>query len=133
MVNHHGGDLSIDDLLLAVEVEHVNGRHLGGRAAGPSCTPWVSLVHQVCMWVLLQVQELTLPRAVVCSVAFGRDNPVPTELLKVNGEWVSTAACLHRLFITVEARITTGSLEVVENLDLDEGLLGRSCKWKIKQ
>lgn len=61
MVHHHGGDLPVDDLLLAVEVKHVDGGHLGGRAAGPGGAPRIGLVDQVCVWVLLQVQELTLP------------------------------------------------------------------------
>ncbi len=61
MVDHHGRYLSVDDLFLAIEVEHVDGRHFGGRAAGPRCAPWVGLVHQVCMWVLLKVHELALP------------------------------------------------------------------------
>lgn len=61
VVDHHGRDLPVDDLLLAVEVEHVDGRHLGGRAAGPRRASGVGLVDQVCVRVLLQVQELTLP------------------------------------------------------------------------
>lgn len=55
MVHNHRRDLPVDDLLLAVEVEHVDGRHLGGRAAGPCRAPGIGLVHQVCVWVLLQV------------------------------------------------------------------------------
>lgn len=85
MVHHHGRDLSVDYLLLAVKVEHVDGRHLGGRAAGPCCAPRVGLVDQVGVWVLLQVQELTLARAVVGPVALRRDDPVPAELLEVDG------------------------------------------------
>lgn len=84
MVHHHGRDLSIDYLLLAVKVEHVDGRHLCGRAAGPCSAPRVGLVDQVGMWVLLQVQELTLARAVVGPVALGCDDPVPAKLLKVD-------------------------------------------------
>ena len=34
-VHHHARDLSMDDLLLIVEVEHVDRGHLGGGAAGP--------------------------------------------------------------------------------------------------
>lgn len=85
MVHHHGRDLSVDYLLLAVKVEHVDGRHLGGRAAGSCCAPRVGLVDQVGVWVLLQVQELTLARAVVGPVALRRDDPVPAELLEVDG------------------------------------------------
>lgn len=126
MVDHHGRDLSVDDLLLAVEVEHVDGRHLGRSAARPCGSPWVGLVHQVSMWILLQVQELALPGAVVSPVALGCDDPVPAELLEVDGEWVAAAARLCRLLVTVEARITTGSLGVVEDLHLNEWLLEKS-------
>ena len=125
MVHHHGRDLSVDDLLLAVEVEHVDRRHLGGRAAGPRGAPWVGLVHQVCVWVLLQVQELALPRAVVGPVAFGRDDPVPAELLEVDGERVAAAAGLRGLLVAVEARVAAGSLGTVEDLHFNERLLER--------
>lgn len=43
-IHHHGGDLAVDDLLLPVEVEHVDGRHLGGRAAGAGGATGVGLV-----------------------------------------------------------------------------------------
>lgn len=128
VVDHHGRDLSIDDLLLAVEVEHVDGWHLCGRAAGPRGTPRVGLVHQVCMRVLLQVHELALPWAIVGPVAFGRDDPVPAKLLKVDGERVAAAAGLCRLLVTVEARVAAGSLGAVEDLHFDERLLQRN--WK---
>lgn len=61
MVDHHGWDLSIDDLLFAVEVEHVDGGHLGRCAAGPRGATWIGLVHQVSVGILLQVKELALP------------------------------------------------------------------------
>lgn len=124
VVNHHGWDLSIDDLLLAVEVQHVDGRHLGGCAAGTRCAPRIGLVYQVCMRVLLQVQELTLPWAIVGPVALGRYDPVPSELLKVDREGVSTAARFCRFLITVEARVSARSLWAVEDFHFDERLLG---------
>lgn len=123
MVDHHGWDLPVDDLLLAVEVEHVDGRHLGGRAAGPRRASGVGLVDQVCMRVLLQVQELALPGAVVRPVALRRDDPVPSEFLEVDSEWVAAAAGLSGLLIAVEARVPAGSLGAVEDLHLDEWLL----------
>lgn len=125
MVHHHGRDLPVDDLLLAVEVEHVDGGHLGGGAAGPRRAPGVGLVHQVCVRVLLQVQELTLPGAVVGPVALGRDDPVPSEVLKVDGEGVAAAARLCRLLVAVQAGVSAGSLWAVEDLHLDERLLSR--------
>lgn len=85
MVHHHGRDLSVDYLLLAIKVEHVDGRHLSGRAAGPGRASRVGLVDQVGVRVLLQVQELTLAGAVVGPVALRCDDPVPAELLKVDG------------------------------------------------
>ena len=128
MVNHHRRDLSIDDLFLAVKVEHVDGRHLGGCAAGPRCAPRIGLVNKVCMWVLLQVQELALPRAIVGSVALGRNDPVPPELLKVNRERVSTTARFCGFLIAVEARVAPRPLWAVEDFHFDEGLLQRDKK-----
>lgn len=95
MVHHHGGDLPVDDLLFAVEVEHVDGGHLGRRAAGPRRAARVGFVHQVSVRVLLQVHELTLSGAVIGAVTFGSDNPVPAELLEVHGERVTAAARLR--------------------------------------
>ena len=124
MVHHHGRDLPVDDLLLAVEVEHVDGRHLGGRAAGPRRAPRVGLVHQVRVRVLLQVHELALARAVVGPVAFGRDDPVPAELLEVHGQRVAAAPRLRGLLVAVQARVPARPLGAVEDLHLDERLLG---------
>lgn len=126
VVHHHGRDLSVDDLLLAVEVQHVNGRHLGGRAAGPRRAPWVGLVNEVCMRVLLQVHELALPRTIVGPVTLGCDDPVPAELLKIDGEWVAAAAGLCRLLVAVQARVAAGSLRAVEDLHFNERLLERN-------
>lgn len=100
-IHHHGGDLAIDDLLFSVEIEHVDGRHLGGRAAGARSATWAGLVHQVCVRILLQVHVVTLARAVVGLVAFGGNNPVPAEVFKVHSEWIAAAAGLGRILITV--------------------------------
>lgn len=123
VVNHHRWDLSVDDLFLAVEVQHVDGWHLGGCAAGPRRAPRIGLVYQMCMWVLLQVQELTLPWTIVGPVALGRNDPVPSELLEVNCEGVSTAARFCRFLVTVEARVAASSLWAVEDFHFDEWLL----------
>lgn len=80
------------------------------------------------MWVLLQVQELALPRAVVGPVALGRNDPVPSELLEVHCEGIPAAAGLCRLLVTVEARVSAGSFGAVEDLHFDEWLL----KWNQK-
>lgn len=130
VVNHHRRNLPVDDLLLAVEVEHVDGRHLGGRAAGPRRASGVGLVDQVCVRVLLQVQKLTLPGAVVCPVALGRDDPVPSKLLEVDSEWVAAAAGLGGLLITIEARVPAGSLGAVKDLHLDERLLRKESVFE---
>lgn len=83
-IHYHGGDLAVDDLLFSVEIEHVNRRHLGGRAAGAGSATWVGLVHQVRVRILLQVNIVTLARAVVGLVAFRGNNPVPAEVFKVH-------------------------------------------------
>lgn len=100
-IHHHGGDLAIDDLLFSIEVEHVDGRHLGGRAAGAGSTTWVGLVHQVCVRILLQVHIITLAWAVIGLVAFRGNNPVPAEVFKVHRKGVAAAAGLGWILITV--------------------------------
>lgn len=34
-VDNHARDFAVDDLLFVIEVQHVDGGHLGGRAARP--------------------------------------------------------------------------------------------------
>lgn len=58
-VYYHRGDLAVDNLLLAVEVKHVDGRHLGGGTAGSGGASRVGLVHQVGVGILLQVHVVT--------------------------------------------------------------------------
>lgn len=91
-IHDHGRDLAVYDLLPVVEVEHVDGGHFGGRAAGPGRAARIRLVHQVRVRELLQVHLLTLARAVVRLVALGCNYPVPAKVLKVYGERVAAAA-----------------------------------------
>lgn len=91
-IHDHRRDLPVDDLLSVVEVEHVDGGHFGGRAAGSGRTSRVCLVHQVPVRELLRVDLLALARAVVSLVPLGRNDPVPTKVLKVYSERVTAAA-----------------------------------------
>lgn len=102
-IHHHGGDLAVDDLLFSVEVKHVDGRHLGGRAAGAGSATRVGFVHQVRVRILLQMQIVTLARAVVSFVAFWGNNPVPAEVFKVHRKGVAAAAGLGRILVTVQS------------------------------
>lgn len=95
----------MDDLLLVVEVEHVNGGHFGWGAARPCGTPGVGVLDEVCVWVLLHEHVLALAGAVVGFVALGGDDPVPAEGLKVDGQRVAAAAGLRRVFVAVQAQV----------------------------
>lgn len=57
----------------------------------------------MCVRVLLKEHVGTLPRAIVGLVLLGSDNPVPTELLEVHRQRISTAALLLRRFVAVQA------------------------------
>lgn len=122
-VHHHGRDLTVDDLFHVVEVEHVDGGHLGGGAAGARGPPGIGLVHQVGVRVLLQVHVLALPGAVVGLVALRGDNPVPAEVLEVHGERVSAAAGLQGVLIAVQTRVSPGPPGALRHLHLHERLL----------
>lgn len=102
-IHHHARDLAVDNLLLVIEVEHVDWGHLGRGAAGPSGASWIGLLHQVGVWILLHEHVLALAGAVVGLVAFRCDDPVPAKSLKVHRERVSAAAGLTRVFIAVQA------------------------------
>ena len=130
-VHHHGGDLAIDYLLFVVKVEHVDGWHLGGGTAGTCIPPGVGLVHQVGVWVLLQVHVLTLSRAIVGLVALWGNNPVPAKVLKVHCEGVAATPGLWRILITVQTWVPPGPLGALWDLHLHERLLkGHRKPWK---
>ena len=122
-VHHHARDLAVDDLLLVVEVQHVDGGHLGGRAAGPGRAARVGVLHQVGVRVLLHEHVLALARAVVGLVALGRDDPVPAERLKVHRQRVAAAARLGGVLVAVQAQVPPGALRRLQNLHLQERLL----------
>lgn len=122
-VHHHAWDFPVDNLLLVVEVEHVNGGHLGRGAARPCGTSGVGVLDQVCVRVLLHEHVLALAGAVVGFVALGRDDPVPAEGLKVDGERVAAAAGLRRVLIAVQAQVPPRALGCLENFNLQERLL----------
>lgn len=92
-----------------VEVEHVDGRHLGGGAAGARGPSGVGGSHQVGVGVLLQVHVLALARAVVGLVAPRGDDPVPAEVLEVHRERVAAAPRLQRVLHAVQTRAPGGS------------------------
>lgn len=102
-IHHHARDLAVDNLLLVIEVEHVDWGHLGRGAAGPSRASWVGLLHQVGVWILLHEHVLALAGAVVGLVALRCNDPVPAKSLKVHRERVSAAAGLTGVFIAVQA------------------------------
>jgi hypothetical protein len=58
------------------------------------------------MWILLEKGIGTLSGTVVGFVLFGCNDPVPSKLIKVNGEGVATASGLFETLITVEAGVT---------------------------
>lgn len=124
-VHHHGRDLPVDDLLLSVKVEHVDRGHLGRGAAGACGPSGVGFVHQVGVWVLLQVHVLTLPGAIVGLIALRGNNPVPAKVFKVHRERVAAATRLWRVLVTVQACVSSDSPRAVRDLHLHERLLQR--------
>ncbi|KAL0611772.1 hypothetical protein AAY473_018398 [Plecturocebus cupreus] len=68
-IHHHARDLAVDNLLLVIEVEHVDWGHLGGGTTGPSRASWIGLLHQVGMRIFLHEHVLALAGAVVGLVA----------------------------------------------------------------
>lgn len=105
-IHHHPWDLSVNDLLLVIEVEHVNGGHLGRGTAGPCGASGVGVLHQVGVWVFLHEHVLALAGAVVGFVAFGSNDPVPAERLEIHSQWVATAARLSGVLITIQAKVS---------------------------
>lgn len=91
-IHNHARDFAVNDLLLVVEVEHVNGRHLGWGTARPCRASGVGVPHQVSVGVFLHEHVLALAGAVVGFVAFGGDDPVPAERLEIHSQRVAAAA-----------------------------------------
>lgn len=122
-VHHHPRDLAVDDLLLVIEVEHVNGGHLGRGTAGPCRASGVGVLHQVGVWVFLHEHVLALAGAVVGFVAFGSNDPVPAEGLEIHSQRVAAAARLCGVLVAVQAQVSTGAFGRLENLHFQERLL----------
>lgn len=122
-IHHHAGNLSVDDLLLVVKIEHIYGWHFGGRTARAGRASRISVLHQMGVWVLLHEHVLTLAWTVVGLVALRSDDPIPSECLKVHCEWVAAAARFSWVLVAVQAKITTRTLCRLENLHLQERLL----------
>ena len=122
-IHHHPWDLAMDNLLLVIEVEHVNGGHLGRGTAGPCRAAGVGVLHQVGVWVFLHEHVLALAGAVVGFVAFGGNDPVPAERLEIHSQRVATAARLGGVLVTVQAKVSARTLGRLENLYFQERLL----------
>lgn len=113
----------MNDLLLVIKVEHVNGGHLGGRTAGPGGAPRVGVLHQVGVRVFLHEHVLALAGAVVGFVAFGSNDPVPPERFEIHSQRVATAAGLGGVLVAVQAEVSTRTFGRFQNLDFQERLL----------
>lgn len=122
-IHHHPRDLAVDDLLLVIEVEHVNGGHLGRGTAGPCGASGVGVLHQMGVRVFLHEHVLALAGAVVGFVAFGGNDPVPTERLEIHSQRVATAAGLGGVLVTVQAEVSPRTFGRLENLHFQERLL----------
>lgn len=105
-IHNHPRDFSMNDLLLVIEVEHVNGGHLGWGTARPCGTSGVGVLDQVSVRIFLHEHVLALAGAIVGFVAFGSNDPVPAECLKINSQRVATAARLSGVLITVQAKVS---------------------------
>lgn len=113
----------MNDLLLVIEVEHVNGRHLGRGTAGPCRASGVGVLHQVGVRIFLHKHVLALARAIVGFVAFGGNDPVPAERLKVHSQRVATAARLSGMLIAVQTEVSPGAFGRLKNFHFQERLL----------
>lgn len=132
-IHHHARNLSMDDLLLVVKIEHIYGWHFGGCTARAGRASRISVLHQMGVRVLLHEHVLTLAWTVVGLVALRSNDPIPSKCLKVHCERVAAAARFSWVLITVQAKITTRTLCRLENLHLQERLLeirGREVRGK---
>lgn len=122
-VHHHPRDFAVNDLLLVIEVEHVNGGHLGWCTAGPCRATGVGVLHQVGVRVFLHEHVLALARAIVGFVAFGSNDPVPAERLEIHSQRVATAARLGGVLVAVQAEVSPRTFGRLKNLHFQERLL----------
>lgn len=122
-IHNHPRDFAVNDLLLVVEVEHVNGGHLGWGTARPCRASGVGVLHQVSVRVFLHEHVLALARAIVGFVALGGNDPVPAECLEIHSQRVATAARLGGVLVTVEAEVSPWTFGRLKNLHFQERLL----------
>ncbi len=128
-IHHHPWDFAVNNLLLVIEVEHVNGGHLGWGTAGSCGASGVGMLHQVGVRVFLHEHILALARAIVGFVAFGGNDPVPAECLEIHSQRVTTAARLGGVLVAVQAEVSPRTFGRLKNLHFQERLLesgGRS-------
>lgn len=104
-IHNHPRDFAMNDLLLVIEVEHVNGWHLCRGTAGPRRASGVGVLHQVSVRVFLHEHVLALAWTVVGFVAFGCNDPVPAEGLEIHSQGVATAAGLGGVLVTVQPEV----------------------------
>lgn len=96
----------MNDLLLVVEVEHVNGGHLCWGTAGPCRASGVSMLYKVSVRIFLHEHVLALARTIVGFVTFGGNDPVPSECLEIHSQRVATAARLSGVLVAVQTEVS---------------------------
>jgi len=93
-VHHHAGQQAVNYVEVLVEVQHGYGGQLAGSAARTGARVRARLVGElgeVSVRVFLQEHHRTLSRTVVGFVLFGRNDPVPAEVLEVHRQRVPAA------------------------------------------
>lgn len=113
----------MNDLLLVVEIKHVNWGHLGWGAAGPRGAARVGMLHQVGVRILLHEHVLTLAGAVVGFITLGGNDPIPAERLEVHGQRVAAAARFGGVLVAVQPEVPPRTLGGLKDLHLQERLL----------
>lgn len=94
--------------------------HLPRRAA------WISRgaqLHDVRMRILLHESNFALAGTVVCIVLLRRYDPVPSKLVEVDCQVVTTTAALHRSLLAPQAAALCASLTLITRQNVDEWTL----------
>lgn len=116
-----------NDIQLRIKIQQLHRSHLSRRAA------WISRgaqLHDVRMRILLHKRNFALAGTVVCIVLLGRYDPVPSELVEVDCQVVTTTAALHRSLLAPQAAALCASLALITRQNVDEWTLRRKYTEK---
>lgn len=120
-IDHHAGQIAVNNIKFVVKVEHWNGWHFARGATRSGRAGRIGLLHDMRVRIFLQKDVRTFAWTIIRLVLFRRDDPIPSEFDEIHRQWIAAASRLRRSFVAIQTDCPFGPVfAAVSRHHLDE-------------